>query len=303
MGASVSRSVRACADGRWKLTLWKLDGTGDPIDAPWVCSSWRCEKCRRFVAAIDYARIAHALYERPTWIYCVLTLADIGEPRELWPKCAARWDTLRKRLQRTYGALAYMQTWEQQESGRPHVNVVLHSERLCADVAARGFTPRGAPAWRKTWRTWAMAAGWGPVTWVEELRPGGREREGLASYLVKLSLSLGAGALARGSKLAAELVRADLKHQLPVYAPKGFRRLRTSRGLLPPRFRGDGWSGTLRPAEGRAWSWKDVHCHEARRERRALQLEAVLAKLERDDLPIPEVLLHAAKATCPQRPV
>jgi len=126
-------------------------------------------------------------------------------------KAGKCWDVARKRLVRLYGPIAYVQTLERHKKGGCHVNVVMGNERL-ADLV------------EKDWRAWrrsvliplATDCGFGPVAWVERCdKASGR----LAGYV---------------TKLANELTGAQGKSQIPEDAPPHFRRIRASRGLLPP---------------------------------------------------------------------
>jgi len=134
-----------------------------------------------------------------------------AERFETYYKAGLCWDKLRKRLTRSYGSFAYVQTLERHKKGGCHVNV---------DVG----TPKLARAVETDWRAVrkeviipaATACGFGPVVWLERCdQASGR----LAGYI---------------TKLAAELTGAEGKNQIPEDAPPHFRRLRASRGLLPP---------------------------------------------------------------------
>jgi len=126
-------------------------------------------------------------------------------------KAGKCWDKFRKRLVRLYGPIEYVQTLERHKKGGCHVNVVVGSADLAQVV-------------ENDWRLWrrsvlvpmATDCGFGPVCWVERCdEASGR----LAGYI---------------TKLASELTGAEGKSQIPEDAPPHFRRLRASRGLLPP---------------------------------------------------------------------
>jgi hypothetical protein len=68
--------------------------------------------------------------------------------------------------------------------------------------------------------------GFGFCKWAEPLK----DKERMAGYVTKLGL---------------ELTGAHHKDQVPVNAPKNFRRIRASRGLLPKRFKDDTITGQL----------------------------------------------------------
>lgn len=205
------------------------------------------------MAREDYRRIETAATSRREWVYVVLTLdprahadrwAAFRVGGELWHK------RLRRRLERDYGRLEYVQTWEQHRSGFPHVNVLLRSPELVARVRALGLERRTAkgphgeraalfPLWRRELARLAPECGFGIRVWAEFIEP--ESAQGMAAYLAKHAL-------------AGELTRSHMKHgdQRPTQAPRHFRRLRSSRGLLPPRSTSSGeWTGFLvkRPVE------------------------------------------------------
>jgi hypothetical protein len=164
-------------------------------------------------------------------LYCVLTF-DPARYRDSWEAFRAAgkcWDEhLRQGLRKQGGKVAYLQTWERHRSGWPHLNLILSGPDLRAWVESLGIVERRAESGRmctfpRGWRRWlraaAIRAGFGPVAWVEVLEPS--KRDAMAGYLCKL---------------AAELTGARSKKgdQAPTSAPKHFRRIRASRGLLPP---------------------------------------------------------------------
>jgi hypothetical protein len=145
----------------------------------------------------------------------VLTFAQGGTEQERFStylKAGKCWDLLRKKLTWRYDAIAYIQTWERHKKGGCHANLVMGNPQIFHQV-------------KEDWKAWrrntliplAVAAGFGPVAWVE-LCDGETGR--LAGYL---------------TKLAAELTDSAGKNQVPVDAPPHFRRIRASRGILPPK--------------------------------------------------------------------
>lgn len=211
------RSVEACEAGSWHLHTWDLaeghDGGCQRV--AFTCRSWRhAGHCREWRGALDWWRVTEGLKSRKDWVYCVLTfkLGPTAEERiRTYTLAGQAWDKVRKRLTRRYGPLAYVQTLERHKRGGCHVNVVIGNGPLCAEV------DRDWRAWRRTVLIpTALACGFGPVAWVERCD----EQSGrLAGYV---------------TKLANELTGADGKDQVPWDAPPHFRRIRASRGLLPP---------------------------------------------------------------------
>lgn len=160
-------------------------------------------------------------------------------------------------------APVYLQTWEATARGWPHANVVLSHpllERWLEEpelgrsrkdepgiLEGRGLVERATssssgnerralcPA--RGWKAWlereAERAGFGRITWAELLAP--RSLGSMAGYLVKLARELTGGASKGGD-------------QTPLSAPRGFRRIRASVGMLPPAPAGSGeFSGMLSP--------------------------------------------------------
>lgn len=206
------RYVEACQDGAWHLEVWPL---GEPERArrlPFVCRSWRHPgECSRWKGAQDFVRIREGIGERTDWTYLVLTYpsGDYPSLRKLYVATLAHWAKFRKRFVRRWGKFDYIQTWEQHRSGYPHVNLL---------IGHRGFQDAARDDRLAVETRWviptAMSCGFGYIVWVEPMR----ERERMAGYL---------------TKLARELVDSAEKGQAPLMAPRHFRRLRASRGVLP----------------------------------------------------------------------
>jgi hypothetical protein len=218
------RSIDACQNGEWTIATWKRDGGEDPKISPFVCRSWRHEgECRAACGACDFTRIVTALEEHEHWTCCVLTY-----PARQWPDVkqlfrfgVVSWSRLRKRLTREFGPILYVQTWEVHRSGYPHVNVVISNE-LIQEAAGRESNFDN-PTWLKDA---AEECGFG---WKCHASPM-RDRERMAGYITKLGL---------------ELTGQAQKNQVPVNAPRHFRRIRASRGLLPKRIKDETITGQL----------------------------------------------------------
>jgi hypothetical protein len=244
-----SKSVRACWNDAWSFHLVHRK-TGEETVHPFRCGSWRCPDCRWDVARSDFARILEGLQKRTarrqTWLLVTLTF-DPSRYRNAWEAYRAggrAWQKLRARLARQYGfskqpaRIAYVAVWERHKSDWPHVHLAISCPEIVQDVRRRelcdmeahGFRPyRREPSGRLTpnwaWgaevlRPLAVECGFGRIADVQFARKGDG---GVAGYF---------------AKLGAELV--GMWDQLPVKAPRHFRRLRASRGLLPPRRRGRG---------------------------------------------------------------
>jgi len=218
-------SMGACERGAWHLELWKRDGS-DPSrrQIPFRCRSWRhAGECREWCGRCDYIRCHEALTTRPHWTCIVLTypLREWPIARELFRFGVVSWSRLRKRIVREFGKTEYIQTWEQHKSGYPHVNIALCNTEFfllaCKDRKA-------------IVRSWLLEAatecGFGKEMWVTPMY----NADGFARYM---------------TKLAKELTGAAVKDQVPVNAPRHFRRLRASRGTLPPRHKDPSMTGKL----------------------------------------------------------
>lgn len=231
-------SIAACEGRKWTLLLWRVGGEGcsEIKPVPYRCGSWRCRRCSWVVARDDFRRVQKATLSRAWWIYSVLTFdpklhaghwTAYRDGSRLWDK------RLRRRLERSYGRLDYLQTWERTQKGWPHMNLLIRSEALEEHVKSlpsdRPWLASGAHGagrfahrtrWRRVLASIAPQCGFGMRVWVEIVD----SREAVSAYLVKI---------------AQEISRARFKDgdQSPIGAPPHFRRLRASRGLLPPRTR------------------------------------------------------------------
>ncbi len=233
-------------------------------------------------------RARDAILARPWWVYAVLTFNPSNFPNK-WAAYAAAgkcWDDhLRESLRRKGGKIGYLQTIEAHRSRWPHVNLLMSGPELQAWVEGMGVQRRlhRSPisdrerqcllprAWRQWFRAAAMRAGFGPVCWVEIVSPD--NADAMAGYLLKLARELTGG------------VAGAKAEQAPIDAPKGFRRIRASRGMLPPstlRGTGDG------PLTGALQLWRCVDAPSPAREPgeraqvKAADWASVFAALEND---------------------
>jgi hypothetical protein len=194
--------------------------------APYRCRSWRhAGDCARWRASQDFARISAALEARgPEWVFIVLT--GPGGPLRSIPHGYALlkngWPKLRKRLTYSYGAIRFISLIEEHRDGVPHMNLLIHCPRLHRYASAPTWKPNPK---RGAFYRHVVAAGFGRQMWIEPAR-GDRT----AGYLVKL---------------AKEAAGANAKGQSPWHAGRHFRRLRSSRGLLPKCFKNPDITGKL----------------------------------------------------------
>lgn len=256
------RSVDACEREAWTLLSWpagasldratgELVAEGEPVRRPFLCGSWRCRRCALWRGAVDWTRCRDAVCARPWWLYIVLTFdpSAWASPWDAYREAGRCWnDHLRESLRSRVGRFGYLQTWEAHVNRWPHVNMLLCGDSLREWVEGSGVVEKDhlSPysgrsrrcqfprAWRRWLRDAAQRAGFGPVAWVEVIAP--ENPDALAGYLCKLARELtGAPGGAKGE-------------QSPVDAPKGFRRIRASRGILPPTHKPTGnYTGALLP--------------------------------------------------------
>ena len=231
--------VKACQEKRWTLAL-KQKSTGERRFVAYRCGSWRCEgDCARSNACQWYARIKSAFDRcgRPELItFLVLTL----DPKDWKPegnesaqdrmfrasnKC---WRMLLQKIARKYGPSEFLTVTEQTKRGIPHFNIALVNPLVAADLVGCG--KGGAGSNFKNWLEGVLpGVGFGRICFAEPARTS----DAIAGYIVKV---------AGTSALTGEVTKQS---QLPVDAPKGFRRIRSSRGFLPPKIKNEDLTGQL----------------------------------------------------------
>lgn len=218
--------IRACEYGVWHVETWRRDDpSGTRRRYVYKCRSWRHEgECREWCGACDFRRVEQAVLEHDHWTYLVLTYPRKQYPdlRSLFRRGVVHWSRLRKRLTHRFPDLKYIQTWESHRSGWPHCNVVISHPGLYRLAMMRGN------AWKREFLEPALEeCGFGKISYLKPMRDASK----MAGYL---------------TKLAKELTGAGVKGQVPVNAPKNFRRIRASRGLLPKRLKDLEITGCLR---------------------------------------------------------
>jgi len=168
---------------------------------------------------------------------------------------------------------------EAHRSGWPHMNLVLVSKGLAAHLRAErkglefdGVQGRALMLARGELADHVLGAGWGPQSTMEVARSKGA----LAGYLVKLAgeLDKDGDAESRG-RVVGEVAKLT---QVPLNAPLNFRRLRSGRGFLPPRRKGEHTGAML--AEFSALGVPHAYDLEPERRARAREVLAALDTLE-----------------------
>jgi len=149
----------------------------------------------------------------------VATLDRSERPEDAYRGLWRKWQSLRQWMERRWGGrIEYVGIVERHKDGWPHINLCLHSPAMLAECERIGWR-----AQRRAVNDAAIRSGWGLRLHWERAR----DVEAVAGYYVKLTHE------------SAKLTQA------PTNAPPNFRRLRASRGLLPPAFTSDRFTGEL----------------------------------------------------------
>jgi hypothetical protein len=228
-----SAFTQRCEQGKLATVLWDSE-TRDARVVRGYCKSYRCRVCGSLVAKVIRDRIAAAVAKRAWWLYLVVTFdpKDFDHSWDAYKRAGVLWDDkLRKRMAREFGPFVYVQTWERhvRASAFPHMNLIVSGEGLRAAVEEAGtewrFDPRaghGTGAWcnfthlRKWFARAVPQCGFGKRVWAQVLD----DAPSMAAYLAKATEDMSAARWKDGD-------------QTTIGAPRKFRRLRASRGLLP----------------------------------------------------------------------
>lgn len=173
-----------------------------------------------------------------------------------------RWGIFAKELRRKFGKFHYVSTVEAHKNGWPHLNAIIVSEELAnfAKIAAMKLegwekNAKGRKVAKLVLGNMLERTGFGPIAFLE---PADRKRDDgdqLAGYIAKLAGSAGtpwdgqSKGLLEGqtvSSLDGQAIAEVVKHsQAPHKAPKNFRRIRSSKGFLPPIERDEDRTGGI----------------------------------------------------------
>ncbi len=218
-------------------------------------------------------RIKAGMEDYDGWTYVVLTHDPAKwkyDMKAMWKADGKCWNRLRTRMNKRIGKSHYVCVMERHlKSGQPHSNIAIHNQAMlnvckiegcghiestkcepcrgCRETGTKKRLCEGFRKLRQVIRSWAMAAGYGKVIWLEPIY----DRAGLAGYLQKLSdLLIGDTTRAKKEELVKELVgsakKGPIRTQTPDQdAPPHFRRLRPSRGLLPPVKKNPEYTGEM----------------------------------------------------------
>lgn len=248
----VPRYVAQC--GCHGLYTWERADPSTVTRKPLLCESWRHEgPCARRNASIAFARIKEALDPLPPEgnIFLVLTKDRNGfYTHKPLTSIAATYADLSKNttrfieLVREYCArrgwpppVLWIGVAEAHRSGWPHFNLIVHSPELAAELEtarlealARGETAREATLLWGALLDFALRTGWGPQSTAERAR----SADALAGYIVKLA--------GEADATVGEIAKLS---QVPINAPKNFRRLRSSKGALAPKRKNPEYTGVM----------------------------------------------------------
>lgn len=168
-------------------------------------------------------RIKEGIERLTHWCHCVLTYRQRNRllDAKAFRDGVVHWSRMRKRLNYHFGDIKYIQTWERHKSGWPHVHLAISNVeiyKMCEYDKTENFT--------RLFEDHATSSGFGPRGSLEPIRTGAQ----MAGYLVKK---------------ARELTGGGKEYQIPTNAPPHFRRLRASRGVLPPILKNEDYTGEL----------------------------------------------------------
>jgi hypothetical protein len=226
--SQLPNAARKCVNAAYALEVIK-NGKVSYVRA--FCKTWKCPICASYVRAVNYCQVRDTLkqYELSTIFYAVNTVSstvltnvlDINadESYEYVYKC---WKRMYQRIRRHYSDIKMIQTVERMRNNYAHLNTIFVSKQLAEDWVA-------SPLIVSTWyNKISKEAGFGHMTSFTSVN----SVEGMSSYITKISNAGDDGTTVNQSSHIVKL------SQLPLNAPKGFRRLRSSKGFLVRRFTG-----------------------------------------------------------------
>lgn len=181
------------------------------------CNSWRCPLCNRKVGARDYRRLLEAFKARDINNAVALTITlNQGKEQIRGINAKRSYDVLTdkikaliKSLRKHYGDIEYVYCVEAHESGWGHANLTAFNKEMADDARLSGDMI--SPPWLQGH--------------IKKTKLGGvysklvYSYEGLAGYTIKT---------AYGDSLIGQISEMNKPSQLPLDAPKGFRRIKTS---------------------------------------------------------------------------
>jgi hypothetical protein len=226
--SQLPNAARKCVNAKYALEVIQ-NGKVSYVRA--FCKTWKCPICASYVRAVNYCQVRDTLkqYELSSIFYAVNTVSstvltnvlDINadESYEYVYKC---WKRMYQRIRRHYSDIKMIQTVERQGNKYAHLNNIFVSKQLSEDWIA---SPLTVSSW---YNKISQEAGFGHMTSFAPVD----NVEGMASYITKISNKGDDGSTVNQSSHITKLT------QLPLNAPKGFRRLRSSKGFLVRRLKG-----------------------------------------------------------------
>lgn len=194
------------------------------------CRSWRCFSCGDLRARMDAWKIEQGMKKMPRWFWLVTTLGKRLQRQDVelnYQEFSTRWNRMMIEFRKEFGSdIVYIQTIEAhtgnngQGSQQPHANTLL---------AGDFFTTANEKEIKKCAR-WLKDNGprWG-FGFILTLREVDERR---AAHVSRYIAGFGVQTYAKASMSAIVGEVAKLK-QIPTFAPKGTRRLRSSGKLMP----------------------------------------------------------------------
>jgi len=181
------------------------------------CNSWRCPLCNRKVGAKDYMRLLAAFKARDINNAVALTITlNQGKEQTKGINAQKSYNVLTnkikaliKSLRKQYGNIEYVYCVESHESGWGHANLTAFNKEMAYDARLDGDMI--SPPWLQNHiKKTKLGTVYSKIVY---------SYEGLAGYTIKT---------AYGDSLTGQISEMNKTSQLPIKAPKGFRRIKTS---------------------------------------------------------------------------
>jgi hypothetical protein len=221
-----AKSVDACKNKNSTFAFWKKDAPNTILFKAFKCKSWRCKGgCASKIQHRDYTRIMEGIAAHPgQYFFAVLTFnpKDYKNYEHAYTSISENSNALLRRMTKDFGVISWVQVTEQHKSKWPHVNFLfkfenefINNEEDCEKFRARWLVKN------------AYECGFGKRVSCDLVK-GSCEK--IANYISKTGME-------NSDRVASEVTKLS---QLPISAPIGFRRLRSSTRFLPKIKKGTG---------------------------------------------------------------